>query len=101
MKEKFRVMLNPGDDDVPESSLCKKKCLFFVNRISSIYRRERPFTLGGANTELKQYSEESAKVCLSILLGMGERCTKHLEKVQSGENQLTEGVDMEIILIKL
>ena len=36
-------MLNPGDDDVPESSLCKKKCLYFITRISSIYRREKQF----------------------------------------------------------
>ena len=57
VKTKFRIMLSPGDDDVPESSLCKKKCLFFVNRISSIYRREKPFVLGDANVELKQYSE--------------------------------------------
>lgn len=57
VKNKFRIMLNPGDDDVPESSLCKKKCLFFINRISSIYRREKQFEQKSSYLELKQYSE--------------------------------------------
>ena len=46
------MMLNPGDEDVPESSLCKKKCVYFTNRISSIYRREKQFILGSLNSEL-------------------------------------------------
>ena len=53
VKNKFRIMLNPGDDDVPESSLCKKKCLFFINRISSIYRREKQFEQKSSYLELK------------------------------------------------
>lgn len=53
VKNKFRIMLNPSEDEVPESSQCKKKCLYFVNRVSSIYRRERPFDIRGANAELR------------------------------------------------
>lgn len=49
---KMRVVLQPSEEEVPESTLCKKKCTFFINRISAIYRREKPFMLGQANTEL-------------------------------------------------
>ena len=34
IKNKFRFMLNPDDTEVPESSMCKKKCMFFINRTS-------------------------------------------------------------------
>ena len=78
IRNKFRIVLNPGDDDVPESSQCKKKCLFFVNRVSYIYRREKPFDFRGENTEMRRYSEESANVCLSIMTSLAERCQRHL-----------------------
>ena len=73
-----------------------------MNRISSIYRREKQFDFKGANVELKQYSEQSAKVCKEIISGVAERCMRHLELVQSGDqSHIVEGVDMELIQIKL
>ena len=81
VKSKFRIMLNPGDDDAPESSQCKKKCGFFVNRISALYRREKQWTFGSANSELKQHCETSAQGALETIKALAQRCQNHLEKV--------------------
>lgn len=78
VKTKFRIVLNPGDEDVPESSLCKKKCLFFVNRVSSIFRREKQFVLGSQNSDLKKFSETGAVVIYKLVKAMAEKCTDHL-----------------------
>lgn len=53
-------MLSPSDEDVPEASLCKKKCVYFTNRISSIYRREKQFAFGSTNSELSQYCQKNS-----------------------------------------
>lgn len=94
-------MLNPGDEDVPESSLCKKKCLFFVNRVSSIFRREKQFVLGSQNSELKKFSETGADVIYNLVKSMAEKCSIHLETVLQGTNVLTDGVDLDLLELKL
>ena len=67
VKSKFRIMLNPGDDDAPESSQCKKKCAFFASRVTALYRREKQWTFGSANNELKQHCETSAQGSLETI----------------------------------
>ena len=86
---------------MPESSLCKKKCLFFVNRVSSIYRREKHFVFGSVNTDLREYSETNAAVMSSLLQRLASRCNDHLQKVRLGTVSLVHGVDLELVEIKI
>ena len=53
IKLRFRLNLNPSEDLVPQSLLCKKKCQFFIKRVSAIYRREKAYEFGKANADLK------------------------------------------------
>ncbi len=101
VKGKFRIILNAGDEDVPESSMCKKKCLFFVNRVSSIIRREKQYVLGTLNTELREFSEIGAQVIFNLVKRMAEKCTQHLQTVVQGTNTFIDGLDMELVELKL